>query len=162
MSDLVVSVFVEIPTGSRNKYEFDAELGGIVLDRRLFSSMSYPADYGFVEETLAPDGDPLDALVLTAEATFPGCRVRARPIGVFHMEDERGSDDKLICVPVADTVFGQLRDADEIPAQLRKEIEHFFQVYKTLEGKPTRTFGFSPRPQATVLVEESQRAFQAR
>jgi inorganic pyrophosphatase len=150
-----LTVFVEIPTGSRNKYEFDSELGGIVLDRRLFTSMSYPTDYGFVEGTRARDGDPLDALVLTAEP--PGCRIRARTTGVFHMEDEHGDDDKLICVPVpvADTVYGRLREADEISAELRNEIEHFFQVYKTLEGKPTRTFGFSPRSRADVLLEQS-------
>jgi inorganic pyrophosphatase len=151
-----LTVFVEIATGSRNKYEFDAELGGIVLNRRLFTSMSYPTDYGFVEGTRAADGDPLDALVLTAEPTFPGCRIRARAIGVFHMEDEHGSDDKLICVPVADTVYGRLREADEISAELRNEIEHFFQVYQTLEGEPTRTFGFSPRSRADVLLEESR------
>ena len=94
-------VFIEIPAGSRNKYEYDEELGGVVLDRRLFTSMSYPADYGFVEGTLAEDGDPLDALVLVADPTFPGCRIRVRPVGVFHMADEKGPDDKLICVPCA-------------------------------------------------------------
>ena len=95
-------VFVEIPAGSRNKYEFDEELGGIVLDRRLFTSMTYPADYGFVEGTLAEDGDPLDALVLVSDATFPGCRIRVRAIGVFHMSDEKGPDEKLLCVPIGD------------------------------------------------------------
>src|SRR5207302_2556290 len=91
--------FVEIPSGSRNKYEWDEELGGIVLDRRLFTSMTYPADYGYLEGTLAADGDPLDALVLVAEPTFPGCRIRVRPIGVFHMSDEKGPDEKVLCVP---------------------------------------------------------------
>ena len=95
-------VFVEIPSGSRNKYEWDEELGGITLDRRLFTSMSYPADYGFVEGTLAEDGDPLDALVLVGEPTFPGCRMRVRAVGVFHMADEKGPDEKLICVPLND------------------------------------------------------------
>ena len=151
-----LTIFVEIPTGSRNKYEFDAELGGIVLDRRLFTSMSYPTDYGFVEGTQARDGDPLDALVLTDEATFPGCRVRARPIGVFHMEDEHGDDDKLLCVPLTDATYSRLRQADEIPSQLRNEIEHFFQVYKTLEGKPTRTYGFSPRRDALQLLAQAR------
>jgi len=152
----LLSVYVEIPAGSRNKYEYDDELGGLVLDRRLFTSMSYPTEYGFVEGTLAEDGDPLDALVLTAEATFPGCRIHARPIGIFHMEDEQGNDDKLVCVPVADTVYGQLQDAEEIPPQLRDEIEHFFQVYKTLEGKPTRTFGFGPHPLAETMLEQAR------
>lgn len=160
-SDLV-TVFVEIPAGSRNKYEYDAELGGLVLDRRLFSSMSYPADYGFVEATLAEDGDPLDALVLASEATFPGCRIRARVIGVFHMEDEAGNDDKLVCVARSDSSYGELRDIEEVPQQLREEIEHFFQAYKTLEGKPTRTFGFGSRERGeTLLAEARQRADEA-
>jgi inorganic pyrophosphatase len=152
-----LTVFVEIPAGSRNKYEYDSELGGLVLDRRLFTSMSYPTDYGFVEHTVGEDGDPLDTLVLTAEATFPGCRIHARAIGIFHMEDEQGNDDKLVCVPIADTAYGQLEDAEQIPPQLRDEIEHFFQVYKTPEGKPTRTFGFGPRPLAETMLEHARR-----
>jgi inorganic pyrophosphatase len=152
-----LTVFVEIPAGTRNKYEYDEQLGGLVLDRRLFTSMSYPADYGFVEGTLAEDGDPLDALVLTAEPTFPGCRIRARTIGIFHMEDENGSDDKLVCVPLADTVYGGLADAEEIPSSLREEIEHFFQAYKTLEGKPTRTFGFGSRERGETILAEARR-----
>lgn len=156
MNTTPVTVYVEIPAGSRNKYEYDTELGGLVLDRRLFTSMSYPTDYGFVEGTVAEDGDPLDALVLTAEATFPGCRIHARPIGIFHMEDEQGNDDKLVCVPVADTIYRQLDDAEQIPPQLRDEIEHFFQVYKTLEGKPTRTFGFGPRQLAEAMLDQAR------
>ena len=98
MADADVMVFVEIPAGSRNKYEWDPDIGGIVLDRRLFTSMSYPADYGFIEGTLGGDGDPLDALVMVGDPTFPGCRIRVRVIGVFYMEDEKGSDEKVICV----------------------------------------------------------------
>src|SRR5919204_671482 len=112
MSDGVV--FVEIPAGSRNKYEWDDELGGIALDRRLFTSMTYPADYGYLEGTLAEDGDPLDALVLVAEPTFPGCRIRVRPIGVFHMSDEKGPDEKLLCVPLADPSFERVRDIHDV------------------------------------------------
>ena len=126
-------VFVEIPMGSRNKYEWDEELGGVVLDRRLFTSMTYPADYGFVEGTLAEDGDPLDALVLVAEPTFPGCRIRVRPIGVFHMSDEKGPDEKVLCVPLADPSFERVRDIHDVLAETRDEIEHFFQRYKDLE-----------------------------
>src|SRR6516162_8741344 len=122
-------VFVEIPAGSRNKYEYDEELGGIVLDRRLFTSTSYPADYGFVEGTLAEDGDPLDALVLVSDPTFPGCRIRVRPVGIFHMSDEKGPDEKIICVPQNDDpTWGRLADIHDIPPGLRDEIEHFFQV----------------------------------
>jgi len=139
-----IVVFVEIPGGSRNKYEWDAELGGVVLDRRLFTSMSYPSDYGYIEGTLAEDGDPLDALVLVADPTFPGCRIRVRPIGVFHMTDEKGPDEKVICVPLKDPAWSRTSDIHDVPAELRNEIEHFFQVYKDLdhEGKvSTRGFG---------------------
>ena len=107
-------VFVEIPAGSRNKYEYDEELGGIVLDRRLFTAMTYPADYGYVEGTLAEDGDPLDALVLVADPTFPGCRIRVRTIGVFHMADEKGPDEKLLCEPIGDPAFDRIRDIDDV------------------------------------------------
>ena len=100
-----VVVYVEVPSGSRNKYELDPELGGIVLDRRLFTSMSYPADYGFIEGTMGEDGDPLDALVLVGEPTFPGCRIRVRVVGVFHMTDEKGPDEKVICVPLKDPAW---------------------------------------------------------
>jgi inorganic pyrophosphatase len=152
MSDGVV--FVEIPSGSRNKYEFDDELGAIVLDRRLFTSMSYPADYGYLEGTLAEDGDPLDALVLVGEATFPGCRIRVRVVGVFHMADEKGPDDKIICVPLRDPGWSDIADIDDVPAALRNEIEHFFQVYKDLENnKMTETRGFGPRADALQVLE---------
>jgi inorganic pyrophosphatase len=149
-------VFVEIPSGSRNKYEFDPELGGIVLDRRLFTSMSYPADYGYLEGTLAGDGDPLDALVLVSEPTFPGCRIRVRAVGVFHMADEKGPDEKVICVPLRDPAWSQVSDIHDVPSALRNEIEHFFQVYKDLEDKPTETRGFGNRAEALAALEESR------
>ena len=146
-------VFVEIPSGSRNKYEFDPELGAIVLDRRLFTSMSYPADYGYIEGTLAEDGDPLDALVLVGEPTFPGCRIRVRPVGVFHMEDEKGVDDKVICVPLKDPAWMRATDIHDIPSELRNEIEHFFQVYKDLEHAQTITRGYGNRVEAMKVIE---------
>jgi inorganic pyrophosphatase len=159
MSDIVV--FVEIPGGSRNKYEWDAELGGVVLDRRLFTSMSYPSDYGYVEGTLAEDGDPLDALVLVADPTFPGCRIRVRPIGVFHMTDEKGPDTKVICVPLNDPTWGSVSDIHDVPAGLRDEIEHFFQVYKDLErGGKVSTRGFGNRAEAEEAITDA-RARQA-
>ena len=111
------------------------KLGGVVLDRRLFTSMSYPADYGFVEGTLGEDGDPLDALVLVADPTFPGCRIRVRPVGVFHMTDEKGPDEKLICVPLRDPVWANVHDIHDVAAPYRQEIEHFFQVYKDHRGE---------------------------
>ena len=150
-------VFVEIPSGSRNKYEFDKELGGIVLDRRLFTAMAYPADYGFVEGTLAEDGDPLDALVLVGEPTFPGCRIRVRAVGVFHMADEKGPDEKIICVPLKDPHWSAIGDVHDIPPALRDELEHFFQVYKDLEAGKTETRGYGNRAEAMRFIEEARR-----
>ncbi len=123
-------VLIEIPRGSRNKYEVDHESGRIRLDRRLFTSTQYPADYGFVLDTLGEDGDPLDALVLLEEPTFPGCLIRSRPIGMFRMTDEKGGDDKIICVPAGDPRQEHLRDLDDLPGFDRMEIEHFFMIYK--------------------------------
>jgi inorganic pyrophosphatase len=148
--------FIEIPSGSRNKYEFDAELGAIVLDRRLFTSMSYPADYGYIEGTLGEDGDPLDALVLVSEPTFPGCRIRVRAVGVFHMTDEKGPDEKVICVPLKDPAWMRVNDIHDVPPELRNEIEHFFQVYKDLEVAKTETRGFGNRSEAEAFIVEAR------
>ena len=156
-SDTEVMVFVEIPAGSRNKYEYDDEAGGIVLDRRLFTSMSYPADYGFIEGAAGEDGDPLDALVLVADPTFPGCRIRARPVGVFHMTDEKGPDEKIICVPLNDPAWERVHDVDDLQPQYRDEIEHFFQVYKQLEKKKTATRGYGNRDDAIEVIEAARR-----
>jgi inorganic pyrophosphatase len=130
--DLVVAV-IEIPQGSRNKYEVDHETGEIWLDRRLFSATVYPADYGFVPDTLAEDGDPLDILVLLVDPTFPGCRVRARPLGMLAMEDEKGLDTKLIAVDPLDPRYENCREITDVGPQLLAEIRHFFEVYKMLE-----------------------------
>ncbi len=151
-----VVVYVEVPSGSRNKYELDEELGGIVLDRRLFTSMSYPADYGFIEGTLGEDGDPLDALVLVGEPTFPGCRIRVRVVGLFHMTDEKGPDEKVICVPLKDPAWMRVSDIHDIPPEFRDEIEHFFQVYKDLEEGKTETRGFGNRADAEQIIEEAR------
>jgi inorganic pyrophosphatase len=156
MSDENV-VFVEIPTGSRNKYEYDPALGGIVLDRRLFTAMAYPGDYGYVEGTLGEDGDPLDALVLVSDPTFPGCRIRVRAIGVFHMSDEKGPDEKILCVPLGDPFFERVRDIHDVNGELRDEIEHFFQRYKDLEpSKKTETRGWGNRSEALQIVTEAR------
>jgi inorganic pyrophosphatase len=148
--------FIEIPGGSRNKYEFDQALGAIALDRRLFTSMSYPADYGFIEGTLGEDGDPLDALVLVGDPTFPGCRIRVRPVGLFKMTDEKGPDEKIICVPLKDPMWSTVRDIHDIPSAFREEIEHFFQVYKDLEDKKTETRGFGNRTEALEIVAQAR------
>jgi inorganic pyrophosphatase len=155
-----VVVFVEIPGGSRNKYELDPNLGGIVLDRRLFTSMSYPADYGFIEGTLGGDGDALDALVLVGEPTFPGCRIRARPIGVFYMTDEKGSDEKIICASRRDPAWLRVHDIHDLQPEYRDEIEHFFQVYKDLEGTGTVTRGFEGAAAARAEIERAMAAYR--
>src|SRR2546423_7946464 len=147
--DGCVHVVIEIPRGSRNKYEIDHETGRVFLDRRLFSATVYPADYGFVPDTLSGDGDPLDALVLLEDPTFPGCLVRARPVGVFWMVDEKGEDAKLICVPVDDPSSGTVNELSDLPTHLLAEIEHFFAVYKMLEpGREFSTRGFEGRDAA--------------
>jgi inorganic pyrophosphatase len=156
MTDKHVVVVIEIPSGSRNKYELDHESGAIFLDRRLFTSMAYPADYGFIPDTLAEDGDPLDALVLVGEPTFPGCHIRARAVGVFHMADENGPDAKIICVPLKDTAASHLYDVHDIQPEFRQEIEHFFQVYKDLEQKKTETYGFGNRADAERVIDEAR------
>lgn len=161
MTETDVVVFVEIPAGSRNKYEFDQELGAIVLDRRLFTSMSYPADYGFIEGTLGEDGDPLDALVLVGDPTFPGCRVRARPIGLFYMTDEKGPDEKVICTSLNDPAWARVHDIHDLQPEYRDEIEHFFQVYKQLEKKKTATRGFGNRSEALVVIQSARARLSA-
>ena len=128
-----VEVIIEIPKGQRNKYEMDHESGRIRLDRMLFTSTRYPSDYGFIEDTLADDGDPLDALVLLEEPTFPGCLITCRVIGMFRMRDEKGGDDKVLCVPASDPRWKHLQDIYDVPEFDRLEIQHFFEVYKELE-----------------------------
>jgi inorganic pyrophosphatase len=152
-----VTVFVEIPTGTRNKYEVDRESGQIFLDRMLFTSMHYPADYGFIEGTLGEDGDALDALVFVSEPTFPGCRIRARPVGLFRMWDEKGRDEKILCVPFRDPGWSDVEELDDLRPTLRNEIEHFFAVYKDLEGKPTGTEGFGTREETLRVIEDARR-----
>jgi inorganic pyrophosphatase len=158
----IVTVVVEIPTGSRNKYELDLETGNIVLDRMLFTSMRYPADYGFIEGTLAGDGDTLDALVFVGEPTFPGCRIRARPIGLFRMRDEKGPDEKILCVPLRDPMWSHVEDLPDLNENLLREIEHFFAVYKDLEHKEVSTEGFGDRTEALGVIAEARGAAAAR
>jgi inorganic pyrophosphatase len=154
--DDVLMVVVEIPKGSRNKYELDPRTGHIVLDRMLFTSMQYPADYGFIDGTLGGDGDTLDALVFVGEPTFPGCRIRARSVGMFRMSDEKGPDEKILCVPLKDPMWSQVVDVWDLNENLRNEIEHFFQVYKDLEGKRVDTEGFADREEAMRVIAEAR------
>jgi inorganic pyrophosphatase len=155
-----VEVTIEIPKGQRNKYEVDHVTGRIRLDRMLFTSTRYPSDYGFIEDTLADDGDPLDALVLLEEPTFPGCLITCRVIGMFRMRDEKGLDDKVLCVPATDPRWKHLQDIADVPQFDRLEIQHFFEVYKELEpGKSVEGAAWADRSAAEAEVEESRKRF---
>ena len=153
-------VTVEIPKGQRNKYEMDHETGHVWLDRHLFTATAYPADYGFFAHTLGEDGDPLDALVLLHEPTFPGCRIRVRPVGVCWMRDEAGPDAKVLCVPEGDPRWDHVRDLDDLPPFLLEEIRHFFEVYKALEpDKHAEVLAWDGAEQARVAVTDARRRF---
>ena len=152
---------IEIPQGARNKYEVDHATGRIRLDRLLFTSTRYPADYGYVEDSLGEDGDPLDALVLLEEPTWPGCLVRARPIGMFHMRDEAGGDDKILCVPAGDPRQAHITELEHISEFDRLEIQHFFETYKDLEpGKSVEGAHWAGRAEAEQCVREAHQRAQ--
>ncbi len=153
-------VLVEIPRGSRNKYEYDFKLKRMRYDRMLYSSMMYPADYGFMPETLALDGDPLDVLVLVTEPTFPGCVIEVKPIGVFHMADEKGPDEKIICVPVTDPIARNANDLSDLNPHITKEIEHFFRVYKDLENKNVDIDGWGDVQAAKEMIAACVNRYQ--
>lgn len=149
-------VTIEIPKGSRNKYEVDHTTGRLKLDRTLFTATRYPADYGFIDGTLGEDGDPLDALVLLDEPTFPGCLIRCRAIGMFHMRDEAGGDDKVICLPAGDPRLAHLQDLADIGEFYRLEIQHFFETYKDLEpGKSVEGAHWAGREDAEAEIRAS-------
>jgi len=154
---LTVDAVVEIPRGSRNKYEFDPATGSIRLDRVLFSSVHYPGDYGFIPGTRGEDGDPLDVLILVEEPTFPGCRVSVRPIGVLHMQDEKGVDEKILGVPVADPRFDEVHDLDDLPRHWLAEVENFFETYKRLEGKHVTAEGWKGVRDARQVLRQHWR-----
>ena len=156
-----IDVIVEIAKGSRNKYEMDHETGEIHLDRTLFTATQYPADYGFVPDTLAEDGDPLDVLVLLDEPTFPGCHITARPVGVFWMTDEKGPDAKVLCVVASDPRVAHVTDLAHVPDYVQNEIGHFFEVYKQLEpGKGTETRGWEGRESAEAAVDDARQRYK--
>ena len=149
-------VTIEIPKGNRNKYEIDHETGRIRRDRMLFTSTRYPDDYGFIDETLGEDGDPLDALVLLEEPTFPGCVIRCRALGMFRMRDEKGGDDKVLCVPSADQRASWRTDIEDVSEFHRLEIQHFFEVYKDLEpGKSVEGAHWVGREEAEEEIRQS-------
>jgi inorganic pyrophosphatase len=156
-SQVVFDVTIEIPRGIKNKYEMDHQSGRIRLDRPLFTSTQYPYDYGYIEGTLGEDGDPLDAMVLVTEPTFPGCLIRCRAIAMFQMQDEMGGDDKVLCVPMSDIRRDYLDDIDDLPEYTLLEIEHFFTVYKDLEpGKSVEGASWVGREAAEAEIRASK------
>ena len=157
-----IPVIVEVPKGSKNKYELDKETGLLRLDRVLYSAVYYPANYGFIPRTFCEDGDPLDALVLGQEPVYPLTIVEARAIGVMRMRDEKGIDDKVICVPFQDPNWNTVERLEDLPLQLRDEISHFFAVYKTLEQKDVEVDGWFPREAALKVIDEAKRRWTER
>jgi inorganic pyrophosphatase len=159
MSIAEIEVLVEIPRGSRNKYEFDKERGVFFLDRVLYSSVHYPTDYGYIPATLSEDGDALDALVVVQEPTFPGCHILARPIGVLDMRDEKGRDHKILAVPLGDPRFSRVSDLADLDPHWLLEIENFFQTYKALEDKWTEVIGWENAAAAERVIIEAQQLY---
>jgi inorganic pyrophosphatase len=157
MDDEALRCLVEIPKGSRNKYEWSDEVGAITFDRFLFSSVVYPLDYGMIPNTVAEDGDPLDAMVAVSEPTFPGCVIPVKPIALFKMSDDKGIDDKIICVPLQDPNWNHCERLEDLSEQLRDEISHFFAVYKTLEDKTVKVDGWYPKEDALKVIEEARK-----
>src|SRR3954453_744403 len=149
--------YVEIPKGSRNKYEYDEELDELVLDRFLSSSTVYPTDYGYLIGHRGRDGDPLDAMVCVSEPTFPGCVIRVKPIALFKMWDEKGEDDKVVCVPLNDPGWNQAETLEDIPQPLQREITHFFSIYKELEEKKVDVEGWRSREEALEVIADAKR-----
>ena len=157
-----VTTVVEIPTGSRNKYELDKASGMLRLDRVLYSAVHYPGDYGFIPRTLHDDGDPLDMLVHVNEPTFPGCQIEVRPIGVLRLLDRGEPDDKILGVPVSDPYHEEYYDIADLPAHYLKEVEHFFAIYKDLEGKRMQTMGWGKSEEAMQIISRSIAKYEAK
>jgi inorganic pyrophosphatase len=147
---------VEIPKGSRNKYEYDEGLERIILDRFLSSSTVYPTDYGFLMGHRGRDGDPLDALVCVSEPTFPGCVIAVKPVALFKMRDEKGEDDKIVCVPNHDPGWNTAETLEDIPAMMQREITHFFSIYKQLENKEVEVDGWRSREEALEVIADGK------
>jgi len=156
----VIYAVVEIPKGSRNKYEYDKDMEAFALDRVLYSPFHYPAEYGIIPKTLWDDGDPMDILVMMDEATFPGCIIETRPIGVMRMLDGGESDDKILGVPVNDPRFSDIKDISQVPEQFLKEVEHFFTEYKRLEGKETKDLGWENAEKAFESIKHSEELYK--
>ncbi|MBI1296994.1 inorganic pyrophosphatase [bacterium] len=158
----LIYAIVEIPKGSRNKYEYHKEHGVLFLDRVLYSSLHYPGDYGLIPRTFCEDGDPLDVLVMVTEPTFPGCVIRARPIGIFRMLDRGEEDFKILAVADNDPLHGEYHDIKDIPQHYLDEVRHFFQVYKDLEGSSVEVIGWEDVKAAKAEIQRSQKLYKER
>ena len=154
----LINVLIEIPAGSKNKYEYDKDMNAFALDRVLFASVQYPYDYGFVPNTLADDGDPLDGMVIIDQPTFPGCVIAARPIGMLEMIDGGDRDEKVLCVPVEDPRFAEVKSLKDIAPHRLEEIAEFFRTYKNLEKKVTEILGWKDVDAVMPLVEQCVKA----
>ncbi len=159
MADERVRALIEIPKGTRNKYEFDEETKELEFDRRLFGAVSFPTDYGFIRDTRTEEGDPLDVLVCVTEATFPGCLIPIKVIALLKMRDEDGPDHKVVGVPVGDPAWNDIDEIDQLPGELKEEIAHFFAVYTDLEGQPVHIDGWGASEEAMSLIEECRRRY---
>jgi inorganic pyrophosphatase len=158
----LMTVVVEIPRGSRNKYELNKETGLFRLDRVLYSAVHYPGDYGFFPRTYALDDDPLDALVMVNVPTFPGCSIDVRPIGIFRMRDKGETDEKVLCVPAHDPLYDEYAGLGDVPGHFLREVEHFFAIYKDLEGGRVQTLGWESVDAAHAAIEESVERYSKR
>jgi inorganic pyrophosphatase len=155
----LINVLVEIPAGSKNKYEFDKDLNAFALDRVLYASVQYPYDYGFIPNTLADDGDPLDGMVIMDQPTFPGCVIAARPIGMLEMIDGGDRDEKILCVPDKDPRYVNVKSLNDIAAHRLEEVAEFFRTYKNLEKKVTEILGWQDVDKVLPLVEKCIKAY---
>jgi inorganic pyrophosphatase len=156
----VIYAVIEIPKGSRNKYEYDKDMEAFALDRVLYSPFHYPAEYGIIPKTLYDDGDPMDIMVIMEQPTFPGCVIESRPIGMMRMIDGGDKDDKILAVPTQDPRFAEVKDIDDIPKHILLEISHFFEDYKKLEGKKTEVLGWEHADEAFKAITHSMKLYK--
>jgi inorganic pyrophosphatase len=156
----VVTAVVEIPRGSRNKFELDKQSGMFRLDRLLYSAVHYPGDYGFIPRTLAGDNDPLDVLIMTTVPTFTGCLIEARPLGIFVMHDRDETDEKILAVPLRDPLYAEYAELEDVAPHFLREVEHFFAIYKDLEGTRAKVIGWSDRRAAAEVISESMQRYR--
>lgn len=156
----IVNAIIEIPAGSRIKYEIDKDTGLVTVDRVLYSPFHYPAEYGYIPQTLAPDGDPADVLVLINGSTYPGVVIRARPIGLLKMHDDKGGDDKILCVAHDDPNYAHVESLKDLPPHFMKEVEHFFVTYKDLEEKDVHSDGWQGKAEAHAFIRQCIAAYK--